>query len=146
MLRGGPVRCVPVPIYFLCRLLSFAVLLLNRVVGGEFIFFSRMVVANDRLPYQISVYSYTHIRPLLLNQRSMKVDFAVPSNHTSLCTGNASTPPSLPPPASLRCGSQEVFTLPAFLPTDVDRWEGHSDLTDARLHFDIWSLGGDQRW
>ncbi|EDR02007.1 uncharacterized protein LACBIDRAFT_310182 [Laccaria bicolor S238N-H82] len=72
----------------------------------------------------------------------MKVDFEVPSNCTLLCTGTSSTPPSFPSPPS---GSEakQFFTLLTFLPTDVDRWEGHLNSTDARLHFGIWGLGGD---
>jgi len=71
----------------------------------------------------------------------MKVDFAVPSNSTSLSAPATYLHLPVFHRLPLRCGSQESFALLAFLPTDVDRWEGHSDPTDARLHFGIWSLG-----
>ena len=35
VLRGGSLRCVQVAIYVLCRPLSFVVLVLNRMVGGQ---------------------------------------------------------------------------------------------------------------
>ena len=55
----------------------------------------------------------------------------------TLFPANSSSPPRFPSPSS---GAEAK----KFLPTcHVDRWEGHSDPTDARLHFGIWSLGGD---
>ena len=66
----------------------------------------------------------------------MKVDL---SGSLLLCTANTSpTPPS---------GSEtKQFITLTFLPTGVDRWEGHLDPTDAWLHFEVWSLRGDVRW
>lgn len=86
---------------------------------------------------------YTRIRPLLLlSQRSMKSTFVIPSNSTLLSTDNLYTPPGFPSPPS---GSEakQSSTLLTFPPTGVNRWEGRSDPTGARLHFGIWSLEGD---
>lgn len=72
----------------------------------------------------------------------MKVDLRLslkfhPSLHKQLVYTSQLTIPSL------RHGSQALLT---FLATDVDCWEGHSNPTDARLHFGVWSLGGNSRW
>ena len=82
-------------------------------------------------------------------QRSTKADLSSPFNSSFVSTSHAPAPPNLDrsPTTSPRVLKPRAFlSYFSVLLTDVDRWDGPSDDTDARFRFGVCSIEVGSRW